>query len=67
MITFNNFYISTIANYKSCRTPKRTTYSISDSGNKYWYHSSPKGDYVIILSNHWCNVKETNFYYIDCI
>ena len=57
MINFHNFFISTEAVYKGCKTPKRTPDFISNSGSKYWMQENKRGKYVIRQSNHWVNKK----------
>lgn len=61
MITFENFFISTFAMFKVCKTPKRKPDYISRASeywgggisSSYWYGEDKKGKYVIRKSNHW--------------
>jgi hypothetical protein len=66
MITTKNFFLSTFALFKACKTPKRKADYVSRSSaywgggisSAYWYGSDNKGSYVIRKSNHW--VKHRN-------
>ena len=72
MITLDNFYMSTRANFKGCKKPKRKPNYVSkdrdgNTSSMYWYGEDSYGKYVIRYSNHWCNI--TNFnkdHYRDC-
>ncbi len=48
-VSFKNFYITTIANFVSCKIPERNPDFISISGSAYW----DEGDRVIRWSDHW--------------
>lgn len=52
-INFENFFISTKATFKACKTPKRKPDFESESGSRYWYGENKQGKYVIRESDHW--------------
>jgi len=49
MITKDNFFLSTFADFTPCKTPIRTPDFVSESGSKYWYADNG----VIRNSDHW--------------
>lgn len=67
-ISHNNFFSSTAAVFKGCKTPKRKFNFISESGSAYWYGEDSIGAYVIRQSDHWVNVKRigSNAIFRDC-
>jgi len=64
-ITIDNFYCTTEAIFKGCKTPKRKPDYISyDSlyegriSSRYWYGKDSFGSFVIRESNHWVKTKK---------
>lgn len=67
MITFENFFKSTMVVFKGCKVPKRRPNYVSrnkydryPTGSKYWYGEDSRGVYVIRLSDHWVSIKGFN-------
>ena len=60
-ITFNNFFVSSKASFKSCKEPRREPDYISygrygQISSCYWYGEDKKGKYVIRWSEHWSHI-----------
>jgi len=58
-VTFRNYFNSTEAVFKGCKTPKREPDFVSDSGSEYWLQENAKGKYIIRLADHWVCIKDS--------
>lgn len=53
VVTFDNFFIDTVACFKPFDEPDCEPDFISESGSQYWYGEDEVGDYVVRKSDHW--------------
>jgi len=72
-ITFDNYFIGTIATFKGCKIPAREPDYVSHNrygeiSSRYWYGKNKNGEYVIRASDHWSTYKDfsTNYKLIGC-
>lgn len=62
-ITFDNFWINTVANYTVCKSPLQAPDVVSKSGSKYWNINDVS---VIRQSDHWTG-QHGCYQIVDCL